>query len=93
MLAGYAIRRTSHLTSPSSASFCFVSSVRGVEARIHTPPDSSLMAVERPPMGSNLKSTKGLRGGQLISFARPERYYWCLPGERPDILRDLEDYV
>ncbi len=82
----------SHLTSPSSASFCFVSSVRGVEARIHTPPDSSLMAVERPPMGSVPNSTKGLRGGQWISFARPESYYYsCLPRERPDILRDLED--
>ena len=40
-----------------------VSSVSGVDAKIQTPPDSSLIAVERPPTGTNAKSVNGLQSG------------------------------
>lgn len=49
-----------HLTCPSSASFCFVSSVKGVDANIQTEPSFSLIAVERPPTGSRLNKLRGL---------------------------------
>ena len=55
------VQKTIHFTSPSSSNFCFVSLFSAVEARIHTPPVSSLIAVERPPMGT-MPSMKGLSG-------------------------------
>lgn len=49
-----------HLTVPNLSTVVLVSSVRGVDANTQTFPSDSLMAVERPPQGRNLKRVKGL---------------------------------
>ena len=79
-------RDSAYFTSPSSASFSFVSSVSGVEASIQTPPACSLIAVERPPIGSSPKRVNPLCTIIRLSF-EPHKLH--VPRERPDVLSDL----
>ena len=55
--------QTTHLTSPNSSSFVFVSAFKGVEAITHTPPPRSLIAVDLPPRGRG-PIANGLRVGR-----------------------------
>jgi hypothetical protein len=49
------------LTGPNSSNFALVSVLNGVDAKIHTPPLLSLIAVDLPPTGIRLKREKGLK--------------------------------
>jgi len=53
--------KIAHLTGPSSSSLVFVTESRGVDAKTHTPPLLSLIAVERPPTGNSPNRAKGLK--------------------------------
>lgn len=63
-----------NLTGPISFSFAFVTSFSGVDARTHTSPDVSLIAVERPPMGIMPKRLNGVEKVQmsLVTWSRLE---------------------
>ena len=48
-------------TGPRVSMVVLVSVSNGVDARIHTPPSRSLIAVERPPTGNNPNRANGLQ--------------------------------
>ena len=78
----------SYCTGPNSPSFDLVSWLNGVEAKIQTPPFLSLMAVDRPPTGTQPNRVKGLHN---ISEERLKRAEADEPRESEDIFSDLFD--
>ena len=91
LLARPGTRISTYLTGPSSPSFAFVASSKGVEASTHTSPLLSFTAVDRPPTGKRLNRENGLPNAHsFLSLVLTGRVYLRgLPGEYPYILRNL----
>ena len=81
------MKTTKYFTGPSLSRVVFVSASSGVDAKIHTPPLKSWIAVDLPPNGKIPKRVNGLE--KKVKRWKKGWNYVYIPRERPDTFGNL----